>query len=511
VSPSGLGSWPARASRRRPDAPALHHLDSSMTYRELDERVNRLANGLADIGVRSGDRVAYVGANHPSFFETLFATAILAAVMVPLNTRLADAEVLQQLDDAAATVVIHDEAHAAVVTAAATGEGFRSTLEVGGAGSYDALVARSGDEARPEAATLEDPCLIMYSSGTTGVPKGVVLTQGNLVWNALNVVVDVDLRGDEVALIVTPLFHAAALGMNSLPVLLKGGTLVLAASAGADGMFDLIQHHRVTHLQAVPTVYRSLLQSPRWAEADLSSVRRASSGGSAAPEGLIRAYLERGIQFCQGYGMTEAAPGVMFQPAAMALEKVGSVGVPMFFTDVRLVDAAGRNVAPGSPGEVLVRGPNVMAGYWGRPEATAAAFSADGWYHTGDVAWVDEEGQAFIVDRIKDMYISGGENVYPAEVESVLAMDPNVADCAVIGVPDDRWGEVGHAVVVMVEGAEAEPDEVLARVGERLARFKVPKSVEVVGALPRNAFGKVRKADLRRTYDQAGPANHLPC
>ena len=494
VRDHGLGSWPDRLARRTPNAVALIHDGRCTTFGELAARTRRRAGELQARGVRRGDRVAYLGGNRPELLETLFACGRLGAAFLPLNTRLAAAELAGQLADADPAIVLHDDDRAGLA-AAATG------------GTAIALVA-VGPAPAPGVQLLDldighdEPAVLMYTSGTTGVAKGVVLTHGNLIWNALDVVVDVDLHAGEVALIVSPLFHAAALCMNSLPVLLKGGALVLAASAAPEEMLRLIARHRVTHLQGVPTIYQALVDHPGWAAADLSSVRRASSGGSAAPETLIRTYLERGVEFAQGYGMTETGPGACFLPPGTAMAKVGSVGVPMFFTDVRVVDERGGDVPPGTPGEVLVSGPNVSPGYWRRPEATAAATTEDGWYHSGDLAVPDADGYLRIVDRLKDMYISGGENVYPAEVELALQEHPGVADCAVIAVPDERWGEVGRAVVVAAEGATVDERDLIAFVGQRLARYKLPKSVVVVDDLPRTAYGKVRKAELRARYAQ---------
>ncbi len=538
----GLGSWPDRLARRNPAGVALVHGESHTTYAELAQRTLALSRGLRDRGIGRGDRVAFLGGNCPAFLDTLFACGRLGAVFVPLNTRLAAPELTYQLADAGATVLLHDAERSELASAAAppgtvlvdaAGPAWTDLLGLpdplpphtpgGGRAGHAGARGPAGapgtagtarvpgtagvaDTSDPDVG-LDQPALIMYTSGTTGVAKGVVLTHGNLTWNVMNVLVDVDLHADETALIVSPLFHAAALCMNSLPVLLKGGTLVLSPTARPDDMLRLIAAHRVTHLQGVPTIYRALADSPDWAAADLSSVRRASSGGSAAPESLIRTYLDRGIAFAQGYGMTESAPGVCFLPPQSIAEKIGAVGVPMFFTDVRVVDDAGADVPTGVAGEVLVRGPQLSPGYWHRPEATAAATTADGWYRSGDLATVDPDGHLRIVDRKKDMYISGGENVYPAEVEMALDGHPGIAESAVIAVPDQRWGEVGRALVVPAEGSSVEPADVLAFLSGRLARYKIPKSVLVVDQLPHTGYGKVRKAELRASFGVVSPAS----
>jgi acyl-CoA synthetase (AMP-forming)/AMP-acid ligase II len=485
----GIGSWTARRARKTPGATAVIHRETSHTYAALHERSTRLAHHLRSLGVRRGDRVAFIGPNHPAYLETLFATGMIGAVFVPLNTRLAARELDHCVADSGAGVLIHSAACTAV------GPGrvptLRATIPVDEA--YEGIV---GDGPAPEPideeVSLDDTCLIMYTSGTTGLAKGAVLTHGNITWNSVNVVVDTDIAHDEVTLVSAPLFHTAALNMTCLPTLLKGGTVVLEESFDPDRTLELIERHGVTVMFGVPAMYQTVAAAPGFATADLSSVRSLLCGGAPVPESLIHTYLERGLSFQQGYGMTEASPGVMLLDRDHALSKAGTAGVPHFFSDVRL----------GELGEVEVEGPNVMRGYWGLPEATAQALR-DGWFRSGDVATIDADGYIKVVDRIKDMIISGGENIYPAEVEEVFYSHPAVAECAVIGVPDERWGEVGRAVVVPREGVapdEATAKELLDHLVGRLAKYKIPKSVVFAEALPRGGAGKVLKARLRETY-----------
>jgi acyl-CoA synthetase (AMP-forming)/AMP-acid ligase II len=341
------------------------------------------------------------------------------------------------------------------------------------------------------------PHMIMYTSGTTGRPKGAVLTHGNITWNCLNVLVDTDVIADDVALVSAPLFHTAALNMLALPVLLKGGACVIAERFDVDATFEAVARHRVSVMFGVPAMFRQLADSPRWADADLSSLRLLNCGGAPVPPALISTYQQRGLTFCQGYGMTEASPGALFLDAEHAVAKAGSAGVPHFFTDVRVVYPDLTDTRPGDVGEIVVHGPNVMSGYWGLPRESAAAFT-DGWLRTGDAARVDRDGYVTVVDRLKDMIISGGENIYPAEVENAVAAHPDVAECAVYGVPDPQWGEVPHVAVALRPGATADADDILRALDGRLARYKQPKAVHLVPALPRNAAGKVLKAELRR-------------
>jgi fatty-acyl-CoA synthase len=289
--------------------------------------------------------------------------------------------------------------------------------------------------------------------------------------------------------------------MLTLPVLLKGGTCVLVTAFDPEATLELIERHRVTFMFGVPTMFQRVARSPGWAGADLSSLRILTCGGSPVPASLIATYQDRGLTFLQGYGMTEAAPGALFLDAAHAVSKAGSAGVPHFFTDVRVVAPDLTDVPPGEVGEVVVRGPHVMPGYWGRPEETARVFT-DGWFHTGDAARLDEDRYAYIVDRIKDMIISGGENIYPAEVENAVLAVPDVVDCAVIGVPDETWGEAGRAIVVARDGSGLTEAGLVAALTGRLAAYKIPKSVVFTDAIPRNATGKILKARLRETFGE---------
>ncbi|MDX6331859.1 MAG: fatty-acyl-CoA synthase [Streptomycetaceae bacterium] len=496
----GLGSWPARRARKTPHRTALIHQDRATSYAALHERTTRLAHALRAAGIRRGDRVAYLGPNHPSYLETLFATGVLGAVFVPLNTRLAGPEIAYQMADSGAKALIHPSSHAVLVDGIRGETDVRVRIVVDG--DYEERLAAASDERIDEQIGLDDTCIIMYTSGTTGRPKGAMLSHSNLTWNAFNVLVDQDVATDETALVSAPLFHTAGLNMLTLPVLLKGGTCVLAEAFDPGATLDLIERHRITFMFGVPAMFDQVSRHPRWAEADLSSLRMLSCGGSPVPAPLIAAYQARGLTFLQGYGMTEAAPGVLFLDAEHSVSKAGSAGVPHFFSDVRVVRPDLSPAGVGETGEVIVRGPHVMPGYWGLPEETAAAFS-DGWFRTGDAARTDSDGYVTIVDRLKDMIISGGENIYPAEIEEALLAHPDIVECAVIGIADEKWGEVCRAVVVARQGASLDPEELLASLAGRLAKYKIPKSLVVVEALPRTASGKLLKARVRTLHGSA--------
>jgi len=482
-----------------PQRVALVHGDTCRTYLELDERTRRLAAALRGLGVGLGDRVAYLGPNDPTLLETLFATAALGGVFVPVNWRLAAPELTYIAADCGASVLVHAAELADMASVMSTDEStaLRHVVELGP--EFEGLATGDASGASDEPVGLDDPAVIVYTSGTTGRPKGATLSHGNLTWNCVNVLIDTDLASDEVALVCAPLFHVAALNMVSLPMVMKGGTVVLMGGFDPDVVLELIARHRVTVMFGVPSMFNAMAQVPAFASADLSSLRRLLCGGAPVPLSTIRTYLDRDIPFLQGYGMTETSPGALFLGAGRAADKAGSAGVASFFTDVRVVRPDGSDVAPGEKGEVVVAGPNVMLGYWNRPDATAEVMDGE-WFRSGDVAVVDEDGYVTIVDRMKDVIISGGENVYPAEVEDVIYGHPDVAECAVIGVPDDRWGEVGRAIVVRRAGAALDEQALLAHLDGRLARYKLPRSVVFADGLPRSGAGKVLKAELRAAF-----------
>ena len=486
----GLGSWTTRRARMSPARTALVQGGRTMTYGDLDRRATRLAHGLRSRGVVRGDRVAFLGLNSIELVEALFAVAKLGAVFLPLNTRLAPPETSYVLEDAAPRLLLWEAGFEPVVEA----------LDLRGVRGAHVADLES-DDATPidEPVTHDELLMVQYTSGTSGRPKGVMLTHGNIIWNVYNLLVDVDLRSDEVALVTAPLFHTAALNQLLLPTLLKGGTAVLEPRFDPERVIDLIEEQGVTLLFGVTSMYLALSQSPRWADADLHTLRTALSGGAPVPATLLETWLQRGLAIIQGYGLTEASPGATMTRAAESRRKLGSVGTSCFFSDVRVVGPDARPVAAGEIGEVLVQGPNVTPGYWNQPEATAAAID-HGWLHTGDLATVDDEGYLFIVDRLKEMYISGGENVYPAEVEQAVYTHPSVAECAVVGVPDERWGEVGRAVVALRPGHSLTEEELLAHLTGRLARYKLPRTVVFTEELPHNASGKLVKSRVRELH-----------
>ena len=524
----GMGYWLTRRAALSPNTPGLiwtgvsaDEPEQTWTYAEFNRRANALAHGLRSLGVNAGDRVGYLDLNHPDFFVTLFATAKLGAIFVPLNFRLTGPELTFIINDAGVHTFIHDVSFASVIDVIRGDLSCRHIVRTfadphaeralpAGMRSFEDVLADQRDTDMDNQVVESEVAWIMYTSGTTGRPKGAMLTHGNILWNNIQAWVAFDSMTTDVTLVCAPLFHIGGLNVTPLSAFTKGATIVLMRSFDPARVLDLIQRHRVTTMFGVPAMFQFMSLVPSFAEADLSSVRMFVCGGAPVPEPLIRLYGERGIMFTQGYGLTETSPFVTIVPPADTARKIGSAGLPPFFTDVRLVDDEDREVTqPGERGEIVVRGPNIMKGYWNRPDATADAI-VNGWFHTGDVGIRDEEGFFYIVDRKKDMIISGGENIYPAEVEEVLYAHPEIAEVAVIGVPDERWGETVRAIVVVKSGTAPTAQSIIEFTQGRLARYKQPRSVVFIEALPRNPAGKVLKFELRESYGAPGSADAAP-
>ena len=501
----GVGSWPYRRTRLNPGKTALTFRGKSRSYAELDDRVTRLAHGMRGLGVGKGDRVALLSKNHPSYLEALFATGQLGAIFVPLNARLTTPEIAFSLEDAGASVLIHSAELTEVGIAAAERAGAPQRVVVAGspdsgAVGYEDIIAGADTARLDEPVSHDDPCFIMYTSGTTGNPKGVVLTHGNIVFSAMNAVVDLDLLSDEVSLVCAPLFHTAALDFVALPTLLKGGTVCIEEGFLPERVLEAVERDGITYVFGAPTMCDALSSHPDWETTDLSSIRRMIVAAAPVPPRTLRTYADRGIKLCQAYGLTETGPGALILTPENVEHKLGTAGVPHFFTDVRLTDLSNEPVPSGQRGEIQVCGPNVTQRYWNRPDATAESFAERGWFRSGDVGVADEDGFVTVVDRMKDMIISGGENIYPAEVEAVLLELPGVAECAVFGIADEKWGEVGRAALALDKGSELSEQDVLGHLVGRLAKYKIPKSFLFLDEIPRNASGKIRKHELRKHH-----------
>lgn len=510
VTDQGFGSWASiQALRNGQRVAYVDDLDGAQTtFAQLEERSNRLADSLRTKGVRPGDRVGLLCLNSPQMMEIYIAVAKLGAISVPVNFRLHPDEIAYVLADSGATVLFVstpfvEAAQQALAQTSAVREVLRvpalAERATGDGGDLEDLIGAGSPERVVVDIGHDDVCVIMYTSGTTGRPKGAMLTHGNFFYNAINAMgFDSGLGRSDVTISAAPLFHIGALGVHTLPFLFVGASVVIVEAFAPDRWVEAAARHGVTKAFLVPAMWAAVAQSPALETADLSALRVAISGGAPCPMPVISAMKSRGIAFTEGFGMTETSPNAACLQPEDVLEHAGSVGRPVSFVDFCIRDEMDQEVAVGQVGELCLRGPSIFVGYWNRPEATAEAIR-DGWFHTGDLARVDKEGFYTLVDRKKDMVITGGENVYPIEVEQVLYGHPEVAEVAVIGAPDEEWGEIVVAVVVLTAGSSLTPDELRAWARERIAHFKAPRRVTFIEALPRNATGKILKRELRLT------------
>ncbi len=512
---SNLGLFISKRAMLNPRVEALVDITSGrrLTYAQLADRCNRLANGLADGGLVRGDRVATLLMNGPEFVETFFGAATLGGVIVALNWRLVADELSFILTDSGAKTLVFGSEFNQVVRElhgrGAKGTSVQSWIYVGEAADrpefavgYDDLLAKASAAAPPVGASNDDLLFIMYTSGTTGLPKGVMHSHNTALWGSLTAIATADIRWGDRYLLALPLFHVGALN-PLISVFHKGGTAVIMSQFDPARIWEIYSEERVTVTLAVPAMLNFMLETYDAAVHDTSRLRWVMSGAAPVPVNLIEKYAALGIEIHQVYGLTETCgPACLISPDE-AVARAGSTGKAFFHTDVKVVRPDGSEVAAGEAGEVLVRGPHIMRGYWNRPEATAEAV-VDGWLHTGDVASLDADGYVYIQDRIKDMIISGGENVYPAEIENVLSGLAGIADVAVIGIPSARWGESPLAIVVKKEESLT-AEQVLEHSKGKLASFKQPRRVEFIDVIPRNPTGKVLKRVLREQFAEPAP------
>jgi fatty-acyl-CoA synthase len=497
-----------RANRGRKEAVRELATGRSFSYADLDRRADAMAAYLTALGIGRGDRVALLAHNGVEYFDLQFACMRTGAIAVLLNWRLTVTELEYILNDSSPGLLIHDigfaDAAAELQRRCGIGQLLcidTSAAQAGGNPYEAALETATGRPLAPVALTHDDVVTIMYTSGTTGHPKGAMITHGMNFWNCVNLGIPCGIGLDTVHLSVLPLFHTGGLNCYSNPVLHAGGTVVIMRAFDPGRALEVIGDpaQGITHFFAVPAPYLFMIQHPDFATTDLTRLRMAGVGGAPCALSILQAWAARGVSLMQGFGMTETSPACIFLDPADAERKLGSTGKTLMHTEMRIVDDDGNDCPPNAIGELWVAGPNITPGYWNRPDATASSFSGR-WLKTGDAARADDEGFVYIVDRWKDMYISGGENVYPAEVENALYQLPQVAEAAVIGIPSERWGEVGLAVLVLKPGQTLDKATVIAWCSERLARFKVPADVAMIDALPRNATGKVLKRELRLQF-----------
>jgi fatty-acyl-CoA synthase len=488
---------------RSPDKVMTVFEGEQTTYGEMAARSTALAAGLRDRGVGRGDVVGLLAYNCPEFLETIFAANYLGAVAMPINWRLAAPEVRYILEHSRAGVLVCDQALVGLGTEATEGiepPVARVCVTTDAPRGWAAFRGLHGDpgEVAPAPMADDDIHRLMYTSGTTGRPKGVMITHANLVWKNMAHIIEFGFTGADLGLACGPLYHVGALDLTTTSLIAAGATVIIHQSFDPSAVVDEIERSRVSTVWLAPAMVNAIMALPDIEQRDLSSLRLVINGGEKMPVPLIER-IQRTFPaawFADAYGLTETVSGDTFLDRDSLDTKLGSVGRPCLYLELDIWDQQGRSLPTGASGEIVLRGPKVFAGYWRDPEATAAAF-AGGWFHTGDIGVRDEDGYLFIVDRLKDMIVSGGENIAGSEVERVLYEHESVLEAAVVGRPDDRWGEVPVAFVVLREGAAVTSEELLEHCRARLARYKVPKETTFLDALPRNPSGKVLKRQLR--------------
>ncbi len=508
-----IGDYLGRREIYSPDKLAIIDVGKApemrLTYWEMNQRANRLANWLRGMaGVGKGDRVAILARDGVEHLACFFACGKLGAIHTAFNWRLHWREHLGIIANVQPTVLIYSDdfkESVAEIAAALTGSSYPigHYLHIEGqgiAGSQHLETVMNASPATPvtcEKLDKEDTACLLFTGGTTGLPKGAMISHRMICWNILNTVIH-DLHHDDTYLNIYPLFHAGGLFAYLSSQIVFGNTTILTRQFDPEQVLALIEREGVTVFAGVPTMYQMMTQASNWETADLSSLRFCTSGGAPLPVPLVEQYTrEKGIRFKQGFGMTEYGPGLFALPPEDAIRKAGSIGRPNYFVDVRVVDDDNKPLAPNQEGELVLKGPSRCSGYYGNPEAFAEVIDEEGWFHTGDIVRYDEEWYFYVVDRKKDMFISGGENIYPVEIENVLYKHPAVHMCAVIGLPDEKWGEVGMACVVLKPGESTGEEELLSFMKDNLASYKVPKSVKFLHSLPLSGMGKILKRELR--------------
>ena len=490
-----------RRAELNPERKALIFEGKTIDYKEMGLTVRKQATLLRESGVCVGDRVGFIGFNQPAFLETLFAANAIGAIFVPLNFRLTAKELGFIINDAGIHTLVCDDELQAVIdpvkdnlccqnyfSAVSDLKGWRSLLKERSKADPLVSIVSVG---------THDTSLIMYTSGTTGLPKGAMLTHGNLMWNNINSSLAFSSSRDAVVLTVAPLFHIGGLNVMTLYAFTQGASVVLMRNFDAGDVLAAFDTYKVTHMFGAPAMFLFMSQHDDFDGTDFSHVDSFVCGAAPPPESLLTLYDERGVNFCQGYGLTETSPFASFLTPEWSISKLGSAGQPPMYTDVKIVGKDNKTLATGERGEICVSGPNIMKGYWNRPEATVEAIDPAGWFHSGDVGYLDEDGFLFICDRLKDMVISGGENVYPAEVESVLYKHEAILEVAVIGLPDEKWGEAVTAIAALNKDFTLTIEELRSFAKDQLAKYKLPLRLHIVDALPRNPAGKVMKFVLK--------------
>lgn len=501
--PSELGDfdWLKQWARLSPTNVAFKDSDTGVTftYFELFHLSCRVSDTLVQkFGVVPGDRIAMLATNELEAVVLFFASLRSGSILVPVNFRLTGREIGHILGDSGADLLVIQDAFMASIDGAAKPKhlwSFESLQFEVAAALREIRAGRLGETARTLATDENKPCMILYTSGTTGAPKGALITPKMLHWNSLNTTLRLNISQNDVFVSFLPFFHTAGWNVLLTPFVHRGAKTVLTRKFDADRILELCESEKATIMFGVPTTMEIMSRSPRFAKVDLSKVRYAIVGGEPMPIELIRTWQKKGVPIRQGFGMTEFGPGVFSLNEEDALRKIGSIGFPNFYVETRIVNSTGDDVEVAEIGELLLRGPVCTPGYWKNEKATKASIVED-WFHTGDLVRVDTEGYFYVAGRKKDMFISGGENVYPVEVENVLSQHPAVREVAVIGVPDAKWGEVGRAYIAVIANQTVTADDVLSFCADKLAKFKIPKEVRFLADLPKGDSGKILKRNL---------------
>ena len=499
------GNLLGERARLSPDKTALVFVPTGerFSYQALNQRAKRCAVFFThELRLQPGDRVGILAQNCVEFVDAFFAAGKTGVVLVPLNYRLTAHELEHIVRDSGMQALLFESQYAETARELNASCNLQRLAcidgDMEGALSYRSAAHQDASEWHDARCSPESTWCILYTSGTTGKPKGVIIPHRMVLWNAYNTAISWQLRDSDVAPIITPLCHAGGVGVFLTSIFAVGGTIVLHRGFDVSEVWHTLTQERFSVLMAVPTIFKMMMEAPEFASVDLSFMRWMISGGAPLPLYIIESFQKRGVVFKQGYGLTEVGVNCFAMSDDDSRRKLGSIGKPMMFTEAKLVDGDGGDVPAGEVGELCLRGPHVCNGYWNNPEATSAALDREGWWHTGDTARTDADGFFYIAGRAKDMFISGGVNVYPAEIEGELLLHPEVQDTAVIGVPDAKWGEVGVAFVVLRRDLQA--DELSLFLASRLARFKIPREFVVLSELPRTPYGKVIKRELRENY-----------
>ena len=497
-----ISHWITRWADFQPNKTAIRFEGVDISYAGFDKQIGRVAAMLSvGLNVQRGDRIAFLGLNSPQMLAMMFACARIGAILVPLNWRLAPPEHDYILKNAGVKVLFCEDEFAE--GAASIGDDLARCRIVSMTSEYGDLLEAAGEDVQDPTVGPDDPLLIVYTSGTTGRPKGAVLTQNAMTFNAVNSAAMHDMTSEDVVFTNLPMFHVGGLNIQTTPALHAGATVILHRRFEADATVQVINEEKPTLLILVPALMAAVLQHPGWDDIDFSSLRTINTGSTTVPLSLIDAFHGRGVPIIQVYGSTETAPIVIHQRIPDAYDTVGSTGRAALHCDAKIVDSDANTLGPNERGEIVVRGPNIMTEYWNNPGATAEVLK-DGWFNTGDIGHIDEDGLFYVDDRVKDVIISGSENIYPAELEMVLDGCVDIAEAAVVGRPDEKWGEVPVAVIVAEKGRDPSPEDILGLFDGQLARYKHPRDVVFMDTLPRNAMGKVLKFELRDMVSQAG-------